>query len=65
MKKAKEGETAVKVSIPEKREIPFEAWNATNTVRETVAFQSLRKGKYPSKELIAQLKKQIAECFNP
>ena len=38
-----------RVSIPEKREIPFEASAVSVLEEPQIKFQSLRKGKYPSK----------------
>ena len=43
------------VSIPEKREIPFEAAAIGAAFGNNGEFQSLRKGKYPSKSSQLQL----------
>ena len=53
------------VSIPEKREIPFEAmgWGSWNN--DDAAFQSLRKGKYPSKTNDTTNTPKFDVRFNP
>ena len=44
------------VSIPEKREIPFEERSGGRQEKGASEFQSLRKGKYPSK--LSKMKKE-------
>ena len=55
----------VTVSIPEKREIPFEGMSGKVSNAIDAMFQSLRKGKYPSKIYTQSLKNGLDARFNP
>ena len=54
-----------KVSIPEKREIPFEVCADGKPFRVYAEFQSLRKGKYPSKSYPPDTTIPVGYSFNP
>ena len=53
------------VSIPEKREIPFEGLENWVNAQKRAEFQSLRKGKYPSKHKEEVEAWREARSFNP
>ena len=55
-----------RVSIPEKRETPFEemSYNGLTSFNEST-FQSLRKGKHPLKQPETDYDKPLSYCFNP